>query len=73
MQFLLITASSYDDLTYDVPSGQQGVVLDAAQLFNGAGAVALLGASPVSLTFDLAATAAADVTVQILVGRDATP
>ena len=72
-QFLLITATAYEDLTYEVdPSDDTTVVtLDAAHVLIGEGAVSLLGATQNQFVFSNAS--AADVTVSILVGRDAIP
>lgn len=72
VRFLFIKASAYDTLTYDVTGGETGIVLDGAQLFNGAGAVALLGAAPASLVFHHGNAAGTATTVEILIGRDAT-
>jgi hypothetical protein len=72
VQFLLITASDYKHLEYDVTGGASNVKLDAAQLFNGTGAVSLLGAVPGELIFSHSDATAADATVSILVGRGAT-
>ena len=71
VRFLFIKASAYNTLTYDVTGGETGIVLDAAQLFNGAGAVALLDAVPGSLVFHHNNAAGAATTVEILAGRDA--
>ncbi len=72
LQLLFITASAYSsDLSYitgDV-SPPKSVILDSPQLFVG-GAISLLGTVN-SIEFSNAG--AADVDVEILVGRDATP
>ena len=77
-QFLLIKASAYEDadpaheLTYKVNDASgTAITLDAPHLFIGKGAMGLLDASPTKLFFSSSLTA--DVTVDILVGRDATP
>lgn len=69
VRFLLITASAYvQDLTYN--SGDQAIVLDAPQLFSGAGAVGLLEQAPNTLKFSNSSDK--PVTIEILVGRAAT-
>lgn len=68
VKFLLITASSYDKLTYKVDGGSSQT-LDAPLLLIGKGAVKLLGSTQKQFEFINAATAAN--TVNILVGRDA--
>ncbi len=75
VQLLFITAGAYSkQLSYVVDDGggvspPETVTLDAPQLFVG-GAVGLLGAVK---EIEFANATAADVDVQILVGRDATP
>ncbi|HSJ58876.1 MAG TPA: hypothetical protein VLC95_16945 [Anaerolineae bacterium] len=68
--FLLITASAYNDLTYEVDESGNPVTLDGAHVLIGAGAVGLLGATQNAFEFNN--NGAADVTVDILVGRNAT-
>ena len=70
-QFLLLTASSYENLTYAVDASPTAITLDGAHVLIGAGAVGLLGATQKQFAFSN--TGAEDVTVSILVGRDATP
>ncbi|MCX6028836.1 MAG: hypothetical protein NT169_05990 [Chloroflexi bacterium] len=76
-QFICITLTDpkkySDQLTYKVNSAASPTViaLDAPHLFLGKGAVKLLDAAPSKLFFS--STLTEDVTVQILVGRDATP
>lgn len=77
-QFLLIKASAYADsdashkLTYKVnDKSGTAMTLDAPHLFIGKGAVGLLGTSPTKLFISSSLTA--EVTIDILVGRDATP
>lgn len=72
-RFLAITATRYDDaLSYKVnDAGALAVVLNGPHLFIGAGGVGLLGGAPATLFF--ANATGAEVTVDILVGRDATP
>jgi hypothetical protein len=67
-QFLLITATSYKDMTYTVDGGS-GITLDGAHVLIGEGAVSLLGSTQNQFVFSNAGTE--DVTVSILVGRDA--
>ena len=72
--FLLIKSSAYDDdnVTYKVnESSATPVVLDAPHLFIGSGAVAILDSDPTQLLFSNGTDE--DVTIDILVGRDATP
>lgn len=68
VKFLLVTADSYEDLTYKVDGGSSRT-LDAPLLLIGEGAPELLGATQKQFEFTNAATAAN--TVNILVGRDA--
>ncbi len=72
-RFLAIKASAYSqDLTYKVNEDTAApICLDAPHVFIGEGAVAILGDEPTLLLFSNAA--AADVTIDILLGRDATP
>jgi len=72
-QFLLIKASSYDStLTYKVNNtGATAITLDSPHLFMGSGAVGILDSAPTKLFFS--SGLATDVTVDILIGRDATP
>ncbi len=72
-QFLAVKASAYDaNLSYKVNSAAgTAIVLDAPHLFTGAGAVALLDPAPTKLFFSN--STGADVTIDVLVGRDATP
>lgn len=72
-RFLSVTASEYDAaLTYKVnDAAATAIPLDGPHLFVGAGAVALLDDEPTQLLFGN--STGDDVTVQILVGRDATP
>jgi hypothetical protein len=70
-QFLLITASSYENLTYKVDASGTTVTLDDPHVLIGSGAVSLLGSTQSQFAFSNGS--AADVTVNILVGRDATP
>jgi hypothetical protein len=68
VKFLLVTASSYDKLTYKVDGGTSRT-LDAPLLLMGEGALALLGSTQKQFEFTNADTAAN--MVNILVGRDA--
>ncbi|HEC97725.1 MAG TPA: hypothetical protein ENI58_06160 [Nitrospirae bacterium] len=73
VQMLLIKSSEYGtDLTYKVQdAGATPIVLDQDQLFLGQGAVGLLGTQIDRLLFTN--NLGNDVTIEILVGRDATP
>jgi len=72
-QFLLIKASSYDStLTYKVNTDSATAIsLDGPHVFIGSGAVGILDSAPTKLFFS--SGLATDVTVDILIGRDATP
>jgi hypothetical protein len=72
IKLLVITASNYDDLTYKVDTSTIPVTLDAVHLLFGEGTIALFDKYPTTLKFKNASTTD-DVTVSILVGRDATP
>ncbi len=71
--FLLIKASKYGtDLTYKVNSDSgDAVVLDGPHVFIGSGAVGILDSAPTQLLFSNNLTE--EVTIDILLGRDATP
>lgn len=73
VQILLIKASEYGaDLTYKVHDvAATPIVLDQDQLYLGQGQVGLLGAQIDKLLFTN--NLANNVTIEILVGRDATP
>jgi hypothetical protein len=76
VQLLLISSDQYGaDLTYSVNAAESDaakrIKLDALQLLLGVGAVGLLKDPPKSLFFYNALSIAASI--QILVGRDATP
>ena len=68
---LIITASTYSSVTYTVDSSSTVVTLDGPHILVGAGAIALLGATQNDLVFTNGGSE--DITVSILVGRDATP
>jgi hypothetical protein len=68
VKLLLVTADSYEQLTYKVDSGS-AQTLDGPLLLIGEGAVKLLGSTQKQFEFTNADTAAN--TVNILVGRDA--
>lgn len=70
-QFLLITASSYENITYEVDGSGTAVTLDGPHVLIGSGAVSLLGGTQNQFVFSNGGTE--DVTVGFLVGRDATP
>ncbi len=71
-EFLLIKASTYgSELTYKVnDASATEIVLDGPHVFIGKGAVGILDSSPVILLFSN--NTGEDVTVEILLGRDAT-
>jgi hypothetical protein len=70
--FLLVTSDRYgDDLTYKVNAGATDRVLDQPHILTGKGAVGMLAGAPETLSFDNAM--GADVEIQVLIGRDATP
>ncbi|HEY5960433.1 MAG TPA: hypothetical protein VIV60_27960 [Polyangiaceae bacterium] len=73
VQVLFVSATQYEPgLTYRVnAAANPSHPLDRALLLTGAGAVALLGPAPTSLLFSNAT--GANITVQVIVGRDATP
>jgi len=73
VQILLIKASEYGtDLTYKVhDAAATPIVLDQDQFYLGQGQVGLLGAQIDKLLFTN--NLAKNVTIEILVGRDATP
>jgi len=74
IQFLMITPGrTLDRLRYKVNSAASTteINLDAPQTFVSTEAIELLGADPISLFFS--SDAGNDATVQILVGRKATP
>jgi hypothetical protein len=77
-EFLLIKSSSYKDadplhtLTYKVnDTGATAITLDGPHIFIGKGAVGILDAAPTKLFFTNSLSN--DVTIDILIGRDATP
>lgn len=72
VKLLVITASDYEDLSYKVDTSVVSVTLDAAHLLLGEGAIDLFAKYPTKLKFTNASITD-DVTVSILVGRDATP
>lgn len=67
-QFLFIMSTSYKDMSYEVDGGS-AVTLDGAHVLVGEGAVSLLGATQNEFKFTNGG--GEDVTVSILVGRDA--
>ncbi|NTU41458.1 MAG: hypothetical protein HGA78_00080 [Nitrospirales bacterium] len=73
VQLILLKASKYGaDLKYKVHvNTNPDIVLDQDQLFSGAGQVGLLGANLDKLFFTNGFSE--DVTLEILIGRDATP
>ena len=72
-EFLLIKSSKYaTDLTYKINSAAgTPIILDGPHVFIGNGAVAILDSDPTQLLFSNALSE--DVTIDILLGRDATP
>jgi len=73
VKFLAITSDRYGEgLTYKVnDAGNPSIALDQPQVLVGEGAVGLLDPAPTKLFFST--TLSQDASVQILVGRDATP
>jgi hypothetical protein len=72
VQFLLITASVYDDkLTYKVDGGATDIKLDEPQVLVGDGAVRLLNATQKQFVFKNEIDPPADAAIQILAGRNA--
>lgn len=71
--YLMITSDNYheSDLSYTVDADTTVIILDSAQLFVGAGIMALFGGGPGSLIFTNTTDQPANI--KILVGRDATP
>ncbi len=69
-QALIITASSYESLTYEVDGSGVSVTLDGIHALIGSGAASLLGATQNSIAFTN--SGAEDIDVSILVGRNAT-
>ena len=70
-RFLLITASSYENLNYEADASGNPVTLDGTHVLIGSGAVSLLGGTQNQFIFSNGG--AANITVEILVGRQATP
>lgn len=70
-EFLLVTASRYENLTYEVDGSGNTVTLNAPHVLIGSGAVRLLGNTQSQFEFNNGG--GEDVSVSILVGRDATP
>jgi hypothetical protein len=68
-KFLLITASSYKNISYSVATETTDIKLDGPHILIGEGAVSLLIQTPTYLTFTN--TDAADNKVNILLGREA--
>lgn len=66
-QILIVSASAYKDLTYEVDG--EGIPLDGPLFLIGSGALGLLGDAQKQFVFTNTSTA--DITVSILVGRDA--
>jgi hypothetical protein len=67
--FLLITASSYENISYKVDGGSS-VDLDGPHILIGKGAVGLLGGTQEE--FEFTNSASTDTDISILAGRDAT-
>ena len=72
-ELLLIKSSAYGaSVTYKVnAAAATPIVLDGPHVFIGSGAVAILDSDPAQLLFSNALSD--DVTIDILLGRDATP
>ena len=74
VKFLMISSSVYDaNLTYEVDASGSPISLDGLQIFRGNGQVGLLGATQNQFVFNNQAGLASPASIQILVGRDATP
>jgi hypothetical protein len=72
VSFLAITSDRYGTgLTYSVNAAGTNIALDQPLVLVGNGAVGLLDPAPASLFFS--STLSEDASVQIIVGRDATP
>jgi hypothetical protein len=67
---LIITANSYDDITYTV-SGGVTATLDGPHVLLGSGAVGFLNSGTPVETITFNSTAADDVDVTLMLGRDA--
>lgn len=67
-KFILISATKYENLTYKVDGGSS-ITLDGPHILVGKGAAKLLSANQQS--FEFKSTDTADITVSILVARDA--
>lgn len=71
-KLLLIKSSTYGDtLTYKVNTSTTVIALNGPHIFIGSGAVSILNSSPTKLLLSNGLTG--DVTIDILLGRDATP
>jgi hypothetical protein len=70
-QLLTLTASAYKDLTFEVDSSGTTPSLDGPLFLIGAAALELLG--PTQNQFEFSNAGTTDITINILVGRDATP
>ena len=70
-QFLVILASDYENLSYEVDSSGTSIDLDGPLFLIGPAALGLLGST--QQQFEFTNGGSADITVDILVGRDATP
>ncbi len=70
VQFLLLSSSSYEDVTYKVDDDTERP-LDGAILLAGPGAIALLGDPLDQFTFTN--NSATDVNISLFIARDATP
>ena len=74
IRLLSISSSKYSDkLTYDVDASGTSVALDAPQLFIGGGSVGRIGATAKQFVFTNTIGLNDKASVQILVGRKATP
>jgi hypothetical protein len=69
-QFLLLTSSTYENVTYKVGGGAART-LNGPILLVGSGAVALIGGTLNQFTFTNNGTT--NVTIGLFIGRDATP
>jgi hypothetical protein len=74
VRLLIVKSNVYGDaLTYSVNADATAHVLDEPHVLIGTGSVGLYGEEPTKLVFSNALGPGMDATIQILIGRDATP